>query len=369
MMLLALLSIYGSLHSQEYFLFTGTYTSGNSKGIYVYDYNSGTGAVTLISIAEGIENPSYLAIAPDKRHLYAVVENGGDKPGELASFSFDPSSGKLSFINKQATAGDDPCYISVDASGKFAVTANYSGGSFTVFPIGPDGSLSERTELIIHKGKSLNKSRQEKPHVHSVVFSPDQHYLLVSDLGTDKVTSYSFDPDKEKPVSEKPYSFVNTIAGNGPRHLCFHPSKPFAYLSEEMSGTVSVFGYADGKLNRLQTISSHPKDYKGKIGSADIHISPDGKFLYASNRGDANSIAIYSIESTTGLLRLIGFQPVMGKTPRNFAIDPAGNFLLVANKDSDNVVIFKRNKKTGLLQYTGKQIKVPNPVCLKFLQK
>jgi 6-phosphogluconolactonase len=365
--LFALLLVTTSSYSQEYFLFTGTYTSGKSKGIYVHSINVSDGTVKPVSVAENVENPSYLALSPDGNFLYAVNENGGEKPGEVSAFSFDRSSGKLNFLNKQATGGDHPCYISVDATGKWVLVGNYTGGNLSVFPVKEDGTIGESAQLIQHTGKSINEQRQEKAHVHAVAFSPDQKYVLTPDLGMDKVMIYPFDAQKRKPLSETEPTYGESKAGNGPRHISFHPTLPFAYLMEELSGTVTVFSFENGKLSAKQTISSHPKNYKDNIGSADIHVSPDGKFLYASNRGDANSIAIFSIDPSTGLLKSTGFQSTFGKKPRNFAIDPTGKYLLVANQDSDNVVIFQRNQKTGALTRTGKEINIPNPVCLKFL--
>lgn len=355
--------------SQDYYLLTGTYTSGGSKGIYVYRFNTASGAIDSVNVAEGVNNPSFLDVAPNGEYVYAVNENGSKKNGELSAFRFDKNTGALNFINKQSTGGADPCYVSVHKSGKFAVAANYSGGSFSVLPINDDGSLAPYSELINHKGKSVNTERQEKAHVHAVKFSPDYKYLLTPDLGIDKVMIYSVNAENAKPVTEKTFSFVNTKAGNGPRHITFHPTKPYAYLMEELSGTVSVYSYKNGRLVPIQNITSHPANYTADKGSADIHVSPDGKFLYASNRGQANSLAIYSIDNATGTLRLKGFNSTLGSTPRNFAIDPTGNYLLVANQNSNNIVIFKRNLKTGMLTPTGKQIKVPNPVCLVFLKK
>jgi 6-phosphogluconolactonase len=354
-------------HAQDFFLFTGTYTSEKSKGIYVHRFNASDGSAKAISIEENVENPSYLAISPSGRFLYAVNENGGEKPGEVSAFSFDHTNGKLSFINKQTTGGDHPCYLSVDESGKWLLVGNYSGGNLSVFPLNDDGSIMPATQSIQHKGESVNKQRQEKAHVHAVVFSPDQKYVLTPDLGIDKVMIYRFDEQNEKPLSENDAAFGESKAGSGPRHISFHPALPYVYLMEELSGTVTLFHFENGKLEPKQTISSHPENFKGKIGSADIHVSPDGKFLYASNRGDANSIAIFSIDASTGLLKSVGFQSTLGKTPRNFVIDPSGNYLLVANQDSDNVVVFKRNKQTGGLLATGREIKIPNPVCLKLI--
>ena len=357
--------------AQEYFLFTGTYTNGASKGIYVYSFNAATGDITPVSIAEGVSNPSFLALAPSGKFLYTVNQNSGGTPAEVSAFAFDPSAGKLTLINKQPTESEGPCYISIDGSGKWVMIGHYTGGTITAFQTEKNGALKSYTQMIAHTGSSANKQRQEKAHVHATVFSPDYRYLFVPDLGMDKVMIYRFDPQIwKKPLSvSKKQPYVSTKPGSGPRHFTFHPSLPYAYLIEELGGTVSAYKFDKDTLKLIQNISSHPADFNGTRGSADIHVSPDGKFLYASNRGDANSLAIFGINPENGKLAAKGFQSTMGTVPRNFMIDPTGNYLLVANQQSSNVVIFKRDKQTGLLQPTGKEINVPNPVCLVMLKK
>lgn len=350
--------------AQERYLFAGTYTNGKSKGIYIYKFNSDSGTLKLVSVTENVENPSYLAFHPNKKNVYSVNENGGSKPGEVSSFVFDEATGNLRFLNKQPSGGDHPCYISVDKTGKYLLVGNYSGGTLSALPIKADGSLQPFSQSVKHEGQGVNKQRQEKAHVHSTVLSPDQHFLMVPDLGIDKVVVYAFDANKQEPFIGKTDLSVSVDPGSGPRHITFHPSLPYAYLVEELSGTVRSFGYTDGKLTEIQTISSHPADFKGQKGSADIHISPDGRFLYASNRGDANSIAVYSIDRASGKLSLSGIQSAMGIHPRNFMIDPTGKYLLVANRDSNHIVIFKRNMQTGLLTPNGTPVEVPAPVFL-----
>jgi 6-phosphogluconolactonase len=359
--------LFFSAGAQSYYLFVGTYTSGKSKGIYVYDFNATTADAKTVSVV-GANNPSFLAIAPGGNYVYSVNENSGQE-GDVSAFSFDKKTGQLQLINKEKSGGEDPCFISVNHTRKWAIVANYTGGSLSALPIKADGSVSPVAELIQHTGIGPNKERQEKAHVHSTFLTPDEHYVFTADLGTDKLTIYKFNPNAAKPLSSIKDSVVNVLPGSGPRHFAFHPSKPFVYVVEELTGTVEAYSYAGGKLTNLQRISSVPKDFKGEDGSADIHVSPNGKFLYATNRGDANSIAVFAIDSTTGKLSVKGIQSVMGKHPRNFAIEPGGKFLLVANRDTDNIVIFKINRQTGLLEPTGKQIELPNPVCLKFLKK
>ncbi len=353
--------------SQSYYMYVGTYTNTGSKGIYVYRFNTQTGKATLVGSTDSCTNPSYLAISPNKKFLFAVNETNGKNPGRVSAFSISQNTGKLSFINQQLSGGDDPCYVAVHKSNRWITVGNYSGGSASVLPVNANGSLKPAVQVMQDTGKGTNPKRQEKPHVHSTVFSPDGEYLFTPDLGIDKIMAYRFNSNSGRPLTPASPSYVKTEAGSGPRHLTFHPNNRFAYLMEEMAGNVSAYRYANGRLTAIQTISAHPSDFKGDIGSADIHVSPDGKFLYASNRGDENTLAIFSINQTTGRLQLKGYQPVLGKTPRNFAIDPTGNFLLVANQNSDNIVIFKRNKITGRLTPTGDQIEVPKPVCIKLM--
>ena len=358
----------GVANSQHMFLFIGTYTNTGSKGIYVYKFDPKTGKAEQVSNTEGVVNPSYLTVAQNGKYVYAVNETNGDHPGQVSAFNFDKATGKLYFINQQLSGGDDPCYVSVNKSNKWLFVANYSGGSLSALAVNKDGSLAPAAQVIQHTGSSINKGRQEKAHVHSAVLSPAQDYLFTADLGMDQVVAYKFSLQQTKPLQEATMEPVSVTPGNGPRHLTFHPNAKWAYLSQEMSGTVGFYKYANGKLTFAQSIATHPADFTGQPGSADIHVSPDGKFLYASNRGKENNLAIFSINQTSGKLTLKGFQPAIGKTPRNFVIDPTGEYLLVANQDSDNIVIFKRNKLTGLLKETGEQIKLLRPVCLQFLQ-
>lgn len=368
-MLTLLLFLSFSGFSQQYYLFVGTYTEGpssqGSKGIYVYRFNTATGDATPVSTAM-TDNPSYLAVAPGGKFLYSVNETHGAEPGGVSAFSFDKATGKLTFIDKQASGGEDPCYISVDAGRKWALVANYSGGNLSALPIGMDGSLHPLTELIQHTGTGPVKDRQEKAHVHSTILSPDQHYLVVADLGMDQLSVLRFNPSAAKtPLTPAADSIVKIQPGYGPRHTAFCPGKPYAYIINELSGKVDAFHYTNGKFTLLQTISSHPTGYAGAIGSADIHVSPDGRSLYASNRGNANNIAIFSIDAATGKLTWKGVVATQGKTPRNFMIDPTGHWLLAANQNGSNVVIFKIDTQTGMFTPTGKQLSIPAPVCLK----
>lgn len=365
--LMAGISTLQAQNQKEFHLLIGTYSNADkTNGISVYRFNVQTGEFnTSVPVTVAV-NASYLAVSKDRKNVYAVSEGGGGKGG-VNSYAFDPQSGRLSFLNSINSEGDHPCYVSVDGKKKFVFVGNYSGGNLLSIPVNTDGSLGSNVQNIQHEGSSINKNRQEKPHVHSVVLSPDDRYLMVADLGTDKVNQYHVDVTQSQALSPANPPFTNTKPGGGPRHLVFHPNGKFAYLALEMEGSVMAFDYKDGNLTAKQTITMLAPDFKGDVSAADIHVSPDGKFLYASNRGDANEIAIYAIDAK-GNLTPVGRQSVLGKTPRNFAIDPTGNFLLVANQNSNDVIIFKRDGKTGLLTPTGKKIVVEKPVCLKFVE-
>lgn len=353
-------------YAQKNYLVVGTYTGGKSEGIYVYQFNSSTGDFDSVSMIK-TSNPSYLAVSPDQKFVYAVNENANKgNGGKVTAFSFNRENGKLSFIDQQLTGGDDPCYVSVDKTGKWIAIANYTSGSLSILPVTKNGGVDSATTVIQHEGYSVNSERQQGPHVHCTVFSKDNKYLFATDLGTDKFAIYSFD-DKTGSLSEK--SEVMTEAGAGPRHLTFHPNNKYAYLIEELTGTISVYRYSNGEFELLQNISALPPDYMGPIGSADIHTSPDGRFLYGSNRGESNTVAIFKINPKTGWVTLLDHQSTLGKIPRNFNFDPSGNFFLAANQESDEIVIFKVNKKTGALEDTGKRIKVGKPVCIKWIRE
>ena len=354
--------------AQDVHLLIGTYTGTGSKGIYVYRFNTATGKATWVSNTDSMVNPSFLTVSKNGKFLYSVSESGGNFPGKVNAFSFDKKKGTLKFINSQTSGGDNPCYIAVTKSGKWVTAGNYSGGNLSVFKTNANGSLLPLAQFIQHEGKSTNKARQEKAHVHATVFSPDEKYLMVPDLGIDKVMIYKFNETSNLPLEPATVPYAETPAGSGPRHMVFHPKKPFAYLIQELAGQVESYQYAKGTLTSIQKIATHTNDFKGVPGSADIHISPDGKFLYTSNRGEENNIAIFIINETTGALEAKGYQSTLGIKPRNFCIDPTGNFLLVANQDSGNIVIFKRNQQTGLLYPTGEEIKIPKPVCLQMVK-
>jgi 6-phosphogluconolactonase len=357
-----LLSLSMQAQTANYNLLIGTYTNtGKSEGIYTYQFNSTSGATKLKSVAKDLANPSFLAVSPDKKNVYAVSEAGTSSA--VTAFAFNAATGNLEVLNKQASQGADPCYVTSDKH--HVIIGNYSGGSLAVYGRKDDGSLTEAKQVIQHTGKSIDpEKRQESAHVHQVIFSPDKKYLISNDLGEDHIYIYNYFPLGKKQVLTIK-NVIKVPAGSGPRHLIFSPNGKFAYLAHEFTGKITAFVYADGKLTRIQEVGTVASDFKGRIDAADIHVSPDGKFLYQSNRGDVNAISVFGI-MPTGRLSVASKTSTLGIGPRNFAIDPNGKFLLVANQKSDEVVIFNRNDVTGALTDTGQRIKVGAPVCLVF---
>jgi 6-phosphogluconolactonase len=353
-----------SCFSQEPYLFIGTYTHGKSKGIYVYKFNTKTGTGTPVSSIEA-KNPSYVCLSADGKFLYATDEE--DQGGSVGAYAFEPTTGHLALLNTQSCQGSCPCYVSEDKTGKWVFVANYCSGSLAALPVNSDGSLAPAMQVISQLGKGTDTARQEASHVHSTIFSPDERFLLEANLGTDQEHVYIFRPHEMIPLSE-PFDSVATLQpASGPRHIAFHPKKSDVYILSELSGTVDGFHFdsTSGKMTHFQRIRTTPDNFTGFAGSADIHIHPNGKYLYATNRGTSNTIAVFQI-GKDGKLVTKEIISVKGKHPRNFVIDPGGHFLLVANRDTDNIVIFSIDPATGLLKATGKEISIPNPVCLKF---
>lgn len=345
----------------DIYMLVGTYTSSKSKGIYVYRLDTVTGKAQYISETE-VNNPSYLVLDKNEKFVYSVTEDEGVETSAANAFSFDKKTGKLTFINKQLTEGGAPCFINIDASGKYIVTANYSGADVSVFQTDKNGGIQPILQKIQFTGKGVDKERQKQPHIHCVQFTPDEAYLLVNDLGTDKIHKLNVNPNNKDYLSIGKPSAFPLKPGSGPRHLTFHPNEKYAYLITEISGEIVGYEYKDGNLSEIQTIKADTLNAKG---SADIHVSPDGKFVYASNRLLGDGIAIFSIDLSSGKLTKAGYQPT-GKHPRNFAITPNGSFLLAANRDSNNIQVFKRDKNTGLLYDTNQNIDLDMPVCVKF---
>ncbi|MDA9555190.1 lactonase family protein [Pelobium sp.] len=348
-----------------YHLIIGTYTKTQDKGLFVYKFDTQTGKLTFESSTEGIKNPSYLAINSNGTKVYSVNESGTERKGGVSAFNFDAKTGKISFINEQDTKGSGPCYIRIAKDNKYIFTANYTGGSISALPLNKDGSIAPLQQLIQHEGSSINPNRQKEPHAHSAIFSPAGDILYSADLGTDKLYAYTYQPENKEPLSDAKQAFVNIEPGYGPRHFDFNKSGNKLYLVAELTAMISVFDVQNKTLKNIQNISMNANDFKGINGAADIHLSNDGNFLYATNRGSVNEIVIFKVDKPTGKLTKIGAESSKGKMPRNFMIDPTDQFLLVANQNSDDIYVFRRDKKTGLLSYINEKLTIGNPVCLK----
>jgi 6-phosphogluconolactonase len=355
-------------------MYIGTYTENQknaddkSTGIYVYEFNLNSGQLTYVSSSPQTVNPSYLAADNKNKTLYAANEIGGqDAPGgKVSAFKLSGNGSQMDFINSVSSQGNSPCYVSLDKSGKWVLCANYSSGNIAVLPVQDSGSLGEATMVHQHTGRGL-PPRQESAHAHFILQNPSNELVYSCDLGADTIYIYRLNIQTGK-LSLTGHNYA-TRPGAGPRHLAFHPTLNRAYVVNELNGTVEVMNVdsVTGALSRTQFISTLEPGVKTDAACADIHLTPSGKFLYASNRGNVNSLAIYQVDQQTGKLTLIGHQPAKGKTPRNFIIDPTGKFLIVANQDSGNVVTFRINQETGMLEDTNTEIKIPSPVCLKFL--
>lgn len=359
-------------HAGKYLVYVGTYTEAgsSSKGIYAYSFEPDTATITPLGLAAETINPSFLAVHPNRRFLYAVNEVGNyksQKTGAVSAFSIDHATGKLTLLNQVASGGADPCYITLDKTGKYVLVANYTGGSIAAFPVLTDGRLGERSAFVQHVGHGTNPERQEGPHAHSIDLSPDDRFAIVDDLGLDQSLVYKFDNTQGTLVANDS-KVAQAAPGAGPRHFAFHPNGRFGYVVNEMQSTVTVFGYdaATGALQPLQTISALPKGFAKETTGSEIEVHPSGKFLYASNRGH-DSIAVFSIDPDKGTLTLVEYASTKGSSPRNFAIDPTGTLIFAANEKSDNIVVFRINQKTGRLTPTGKVLEISQPVCVRFV--
>ncbi|MBI1917297.1 MAG: lactonase family protein [Planctomycetes bacterium] len=350
-------------------VYVGTYTDGKSKGIYLFELDLDSGALTSKGVAAEVANPSFLAIHPTHRYLYAVGEMNdfkGKKGGAVSAFAIEGDTGKLELLNQQSSRGSGPCHVVVDRAGKNVLVANYGGGSVASLPIGKDGKLGEATSFVQHKGKGTDPGRQEGPHGHSINLDAANHFAFAADLGLDKVLVYRFDAKKGTLTPNDPPS-ASVAPRSGPRHFAFHPDGRHAYVINEMANTVTAFDYdaESGVLKEIQTISTLPEGFKGKTWTAEVVVHPSGKFLYGSNRGH-DSIAIFTIDSN-GKLTEAGHQTKTIKVPRNFAIDPTGRFLLVGNQEADTISVFRVDQKTGGLDLVGKPVEAPKPVCIRMI--
>lgn len=359
-----------SATSKDPFVYIGTYTENDesqSKGIYVYRMDSSSGELAFVSEAKGILNPSYLEIHPEQRFLYAVNEVqsfSGKEGGGVSALSIDAPSGALNALSAHSSHGQDPCYISIEQTGRFALVANYSSGSVAMLPIHADGKLGPATDVVQHAGSSIHPERQTSAHAHCILPDPHNRFAIAVDLGLDKLLVYEMDLELGK---LKKQNEVNVKAGAGPRHLTFHPNGQYAYLINELNSTLTVYRYqsATGSFEELQTLPALPADFTGENLCADVHVSPNGNYLYASNRGH-DSIACFFIDQTTGELIYLRHTDCGGREPRNFAIDPSGTFLLAANQNSHTIVTFRIDSESGELSKTEPEAPVSMPVCVKF---
>lgn len=353
-------------NSKTYFLFIGTYSPADSNGIFVYKFNTYSGKATLVSAVSGIENPSFLTISPNRKYLYAVSETHDHNDGKVYAYSFNADKGRLAFINKQLTGGADPCNIITDTSGKWLFVANYTSGSLSVLPIKADGSVGKVSQNIPHHGHGIVPGRQDAAHVHCAVMAPNNRDLFVTDLGMDKIFTYSFDERSGRLSPGNPPT-TDVSPGSGPRLMEFAPDGKYLYLICEMGGQIMAFHYQPGKLHQVQEISNLPDHYKGKIWAADVHLSPDGQFLYAANRDDLNDIVTYKVDRQSGKIQPLDRLPTGGKTPRNFTLSPDGSYALIGHKNGNAITIFKRDEKNGMLTLTDERIPVAHAVCLKMI--
>jgi len=356
-----------TVHAESIDVYFGTYTSGSnaSEGIYRSVLDTETGELAPPVLAAEAKNPSFIEIHPNGKYLYAVSESGG--AGTVSAYAINPETKNLMLLNIQPSGGSGPCHVNTDHAGKNVLVANYGSGSASVIPIEADGSLAEPTGFVQHEGSSVNPQRQKGPHAHSINVSPDDRFAFVADLGLDKIMIYRLDVDKGTIAANNP-AFAKVKPGAGPRHFTFGPNGKYAYVINEMGGTITAFDYepASGALTEIQTISTLPDDFTGRNSCAEIRVHPSGRFLYGSNRGH-DSIAVYRIDPAKGMLTFVEHERADIRTPRNFNIDPTGKFCLVANQGADSVVVFKIDQKTGALEPTGNKISIGKPVCIRFL--
>ena len=351
-------------------IFVSAFASGDKAGIHAFQFDSSKGALKPLHRTTDIQNPFFLAVSPDKRFLYAIDAEkfGGDEDEKIAAFAIQGHSGQLKRLNDQSARGTASCYLDVDATGKTVVVANYSSGSVASLPVKTDGSLGEAATFVQHSGSSVDPERQKGPNAHSIVVSPDNRFALAADLGIDKILIYRLDAAKATLTPNEAQPFVKQQPGSGPRHITFHPNGKRVYVINELKNTVTFFDYAadSGTLTERQTISTLPADLTGKSYTADLKITPDGKFLYGTNRGH-DSIAAYRI-ADDGKLSLIGIEPSLGKGPQNLLITPDGRWLICANMPGNSVVVFQIDATTGGIKAVGDPVSMPMPSCIRWLE-
>ncbi len=345
-------------------VYVGTYTDSGSRGIYRFTLDTASGAMSPPVLAAETANPSFLALHPSGRFLYAVNEVDsfqGRSTGAVSAFAVDPKTGDLRFLNQQASEGAAPCHLMVDRAGRNLLVANYGGGTVAVLPVGSDGRLAKASSVQTHSGSGPNRARQEKPHAHGAYLDASGHYALATDLGADRVFVYQFDPSSGR---LEPHGAAPLEPGSGPRHLAFDPAGRHVYVIDELASTITAFDYdaAKGSLEKRQTVPTLPAGFSGTNTTAEVALTPDGRWLYGSNRGH-DSLALFSV-AADGRLAPAGHFAAGGRTPRHFAIDPSGRFLLVAHQDSDSIAVFRVDGASGRLTATGTPLSISKPVCV-----
>jgi len=360
----------GGETKQDYWIYVGTFTRAESKGIYTSRFSTSSGKLGAPALAAETPNPAFLAADSRGRFLYAVNEGNrfqGKEGGGVSSFSIDPKTGQLTALNAVSSRGMGPCHLSLDKNGKWLLAANYGSGSVAVFPIEPDGRLGEATAFVQHAGSSVNPERQKGPHAHWIDFFPGNQFVLAMDLGLDKLILYRFLQAKGSLVPNDPPDALSP-PGSGPRHFAFHPQGNFGYAINELANTMVTYAVDSkkGTLQQLQVISTLPEGFSGKSYTAEIAVHPSGKFVYGSNRGH-DSIAVFAVDQAKGTLTLIETISTQGQNPRNFSLDPTGTYLLAANQNSNNLALFRIDPSSGRLQFTGETLPVASPVCVQFV--
>ena len=358
----------------DMFVYFGTYTGEKSRGVYMSRLDLASGALTPPELAAETQNPSFLAVHPQRTFLYAVNEVGtfeGKPGGSVSGFGVDRQTGRLTVLNQQSSRGGGPAHLVVDREGRNVLVANYGGGSVAVLPIGSDGMLKPASAFVQHEGSSIHPRRQTRPHAHSINVAPSNRFAYAADLGLDKVLIYRFDPEAGSLTPTNP-PFAAVKPGSGPRHFAFHPEGRFAYVINEILLTVTAFRHdtESGALAESQTISTLPPGQEPQEGysTAEVQVHPSGRFLYGSNRGH-DTIVVFSIDQETGRLTYVQNESTQGSAPRGFGIDPTGTYLLAANQRSDSVVVFRIDPQTGRLSPTGHKVELGSPVSVKFIQR
>ena len=361
------------LSSDHSIVYVGTFKREPSKGIYAWRFDENTGKMDSLGLVADTMRPTFVELHPNEKFLYAVsrpTATDRQNIGVALAYSINPKTARLTLLNTFPTRGIDPAYVSVDLSGRNLMVANFGSnrgdGCVSVFPIKLDGSLADASDTITYSGSSVHPQRQTGPHAHAINVSPDNRFVLVADLGLDKIFVYRFDSEKGKLTPNDP-PFVTLVPGAGPRHFVFHPNGRFLYVVNELNSTLTIFKWSRATLKQVQTISTLPVEFTGPNSAATLQIHPTARFLYVSNRG-ADSIAVFSINAKDGTLTPVEFVSAQGKTPGSFRIDPSGSWLIVANQSSDSLVVFRIDVQTGKLQATGQSYQVGTPSCVRFLK-